>query len=536
MKNIWFAAFAAVLMLGISAAATSSSSGAAIAVSDYSTIPSTVYSGTYAQLRLDLENTGSETADSVAVYYSYGSEDSYMSVGGIGSGSSTITSLPFNVPSDYKGSVIVLYLRIVFEDSGGTQMTYASIPISVSGRNSLVAEVTGTGPSELYPGDTVSVNLRISNIGENSMGDVTLAPESGSGIYLNGSSSIRLGDIESGGARNASLSLIVSSPSSYGRQMIPIVVTYEDAQYNQINGTVYAGPVNIMSSNTKWELSVVPDTSVEIGSGTVFSVSIKNRGADSDSAIVQIGSGDEFMPLGPSRIYFDSVSPGETKTANMTIGISSSVAAGYYNLPVSIISGNGQSWNGSVGVLIQATPELTITNGDSITLGSEGEVSITIANTGNSAIRSAYASVTSSSDLKVTASSSEFVGTLNVDDSYTLQPTVSAPAKNGEYPLLISVTFKDSLNQEKTVTKTVYITVGSSTGDSAGTPASNGNGTAMTGPGNGFSQRNASGIRVFGVDVIPIAAVVAVLGLAYFVWMKKFRRKKEEPKKEEQRK
>jgi len=529
----WFAAFAAVLLVGLAGAATTASTnanGATVQVSDYSTIPGTVYSGSYAQLKLDIANSGIETAQSTTIYYSYGTEDNYMSVGDIGSGSSTITAMPFHVPDGYEGGVLVIYLRISCQDSSGTHTTYASIPVSISGRNDVSVNVLDTNPSEIYPGDSLSVKLSLKDVGGNDISDVAVEPYPDSGFFLNGTSAIRLGNMKDGQERNVSLALVLSSPPSYGRQMVPILLTYEDALHNRANETVYAGPIGIMRSDTKWALYLSPTTPVEIGSGTVFSLSIRNRGADPDSAVVQIGSGDEFMPLGSSKIYFDGVGPNETRAANVTIGISSSAAAGYYELPVSILSGNGQSWNGSVGVFVQATPELTITDGVPITPGTETKLSIKIANTGNSAIRSAYVSIEpgANNGLKVTDSGTEFAGTLNVDDFYTAQPTVSAPFAAGSYPLLVNVTFRDSMNQERTVAKEIDVIVGN-----AGSASGSGSASSFVGNGtrSGQFSRNTGGIRVFGIDVVPIAAVIVVLGLAYFVWMKKFRRKKEEQKK-----
>ncbi|MCX6773535.1 MAG: hypothetical protein NTY68_00865 [Candidatus Micrarchaeota archaeon] len=489
----WFAAFAAVLMMGIAAAATASSTtsstsgGSAIQVSSYSTIPDTVYRGSYAQLQLNLGNSGTETAQSVTIDYNYGTDESYMSVGDIGSGSSTITALPFHVPDGYNGAVIVVYLKVIYQDSGGQHTTYASIPVSISGKNSVSADVLGATPSEIYPGDALSVILSLKDIGGNDISDVAVEPYPDSGFFLNGTSAIQLGDMRNGESRNVSISLVMSSPPSYGRQMVPILITYQDELHNRANETVYAGPIGMMSSNTKWALS----------------------------------------PLGSSRIYFDGIKTGETKNVNVTIGISSSAAAGYYDLPVSIISGNGQSWNGSMGVLVQATPELTISNGQSVTPGNESKVPIKIANTGNSAIRSAYVSIEPGPDsgLRVT-SGTEFIGTLNVDDSYTAQPTVSVPFATGSYPLSVTVTYRDSMNQERNVTKEIFLDVGNS-GSFSGSGSFNGNGTFARGQ----FTRNTGGIRVFGIDIVPIAAVLAVLGIGYFIWIKKFKRKKEEQRK-----
>jgi hypothetical protein len=182
-------------------------------------------------------------------------------------------------------------------------------------------------------------------------------------------------------------------------------------------------------------------------------------------------------------------------------------------------------------VLIQATPELTISNGQNVVPGNESKVPIKIANTGNSAIRSAYVTIEpgADSDLRVT-SGTEFIGTLNVDDSYTAQPIVAVPFATGSYPLSVTVTYRDSMNQERNVTKEIYLDVGNSGGfsGSGNTASFSGNGTFNRGQ---LSRNNTGGIRVFGIDIIPIVAVLIVLAIAYFIWIKKFKRKKEDQKK-----
>jgi uncharacterized membrane protein len=167
----------------------------------------------------------------------------------------------------------------------------------------------------------------------------------------------------------------------------------------------------------------------------------------------------------------------------------------------------------TVGIYVQASPGITVTaDNTEVAPGGSSKLTIKIANTGNSAIRSVYVS-SGSKDLDVTASQSEFVGTLNVDDYFTYQPTVSAsPGRSaGQYQLGVNVTFKDGTNQQRIIQKTVEVTVG--------------NGAfSFT---NSTNRTRSSGFRVFGIDVIPIAELLVVLVVLYFAAPRVYRKYKE---------
>src|SRR5271157_1743766 len=79
------------------ASTTTSASSSALQVVSYNTIPDTVYPGTAAQLQLDIENSGTASAQGVTVYYQVPGQSGYTSiyVGNIGTGSTAIASVPF---------------------------------------------------------------------------------------------------------------------------------------------------------------------------------------------------------------------------------------------------------------------------------------------------------------------------------------------------------------------------------------------------------------------------------------------------------
>lgn len=95
------------------------------------------------------------------------------------------------------------------------------------------------------------------------------------------------------------------------------------------------------------------------------------------------------------------------------------------------------------GVIVEATPEITVSLDTAGTAGAQ----VQVANTGNSQIRSVHVSVTPDGSKTPTES---FIGTLNVDDFSSVSlPSGSARSVN------VEVRFKDSRNAEHLVSQTL---------------------------------------------------------------------------------
>jgi len=81
--------------------------------------------------------------------------------------------------------------------------------------------------------------------------------------------------------------------------------------------------------------------------------------------------------------------------------------------------------------------------------------SVQVANTGNSQIRSVYASATPAGSQTATES---FMGTLNVDDFATLTLGSAAAGRN----VNVEIRFRDTSNQEHAISKTLSASAGNS--------------------------------------------------------------------------
>ena len=105
--------------------------------------------------------------------------------------------------------------------------------------------------------------------------------------------------------------------------------------------------------------------------------------------------------------------------------------------------------------------------------------------------------------MRVTGTADKFIGTLNVDDFATFQVNVmqTGGAQQGTGATIpVSITFKDSTNQEHTITQDVPVTPGATSGTGAA--------------GANFRGRSSG---LFGLGDIPLyAGVLILLVLAYF--------------------
>ena len=515
-----------LLLFLILAASTSYAvaSGSALQVSGYTTVPTSVYPGTTDQLKLTIENSGSDTATGVTLYYSYGvqSDNAYTNVGDISAGSSAIVTIPFKVPNSVNGGVLVIPIRIDYSDSTGknNKESPVSIPIPIAQHQILEVKTISLSKQTVQAGEKVTAQLEIINSGGR-MDNVVITTPDNSSFTLAGINQQSIGEIASNTSKTVSVNLISSSLTASGKYTIPIVVSYQDALQNTVSQTVYIGPVTVSDSSTQFRIDLVPVTSTEIGSEAEFRLTLENTGESATSAIIDLNQSSVFTPIGVSRIYFDYIGSGENATKIVKLGIGATALAGYYNLPLTITA-NGKTYVQNIGVPVQATSELAITSDTQpqfVTAGTNGvKVLVQIANVGNTPIRSVYASTQSTDGFNVVGASDKLVGTLNIDDFTTFQFTINVrnQAVPGKYTIPVTINFKDSENKPHTVIKDVAIEVYSS--DMATRFNDAATAGAMTNGAAGAARRN--GGVLFGFSWLQIILVMVVLAGAYFGYKK----------------
>lgn len=494
-----------VLVSGAASAAPNNSSNVVLQVTDYSIIPPVVYPGISGYAKLTVANTGSDDATGVSVYYTYGQSSAqlFFASGDISSSSSAQITIPFKIPQEVPNGIYVINVNIYFMPSSTSQqkMTSVTIPIIVSQYQALEVTTLGTDRDVIAPGEAVKIQLGINNTG-GIVNNLVVTTPGNSSFFLEGTTQRTLGNVASNSSMNITLGLLSSSTAQLGQYTIPLIFTYQDATGNTTSETLYVGPVSILAPSTQFRLYMKPLTPTEVGSQAVFQLTVENAGTSPVTAIIDVNATTTFTPIGVSRVYFGSIGPGQNASENVTLGISNTVSAGYYELPLTVTLSSGNVVAQNVGVSVSATPDLTVTASSQLSTGAGGTVAIQISNTGNAPIRSVYVSA-SSGDFTITGASDKFVGTLNVDDFASMSLTVGTPrSAAGNHTITVTTTFKDTNNIQHVVAKTVDVEA--FTG--------NGNFTSTT-----FGNRRNQGV-IFGLGWVEIIGGVVVIVIVYLVY------------------
>jgi hypothetical protein len=518
-KNIFLAIIVVACLGGVAFAADEP----ALQITNYSTVPSSVYPGALGYLQITLANKGTAAADTVTAYYNVGGVAQTSSSGSISSGSSAQLSIPFKIPQEAGGSIQLLSVDIYYTytlTSGGaaSKKTSISIPILVLQQSPLEVRTVSTGKMSIAPGEKFDAELELKNTG-GVVNNLVITMPQNSTFTIEGSTQKAVGSIAPNSTVKVKIGLVSSSSTAIGTYGVPVLFTYQDALLRPFEETLYVGPLSVLDASAQYRLSLVPSESVEIGSLAQFRLTLQNTGSVAMSATVDINSTDVFMPIGMQKVYFDSVKPGESSAMDITIGVDSGTSAGYYSLPLRLTTSTGQSAVFYTGISVDATPEVTVT------LDAQNS-QVQIANTGNSNIRSVHAVATSASGAKTDS----FIGTLSVDDFATLSLPAGALGS-----VDVEIRFRDSNNFEHTVKNALQLgqgAGGNSTFRSGGASAGGFAGNAGTGTGGQRSNNplgfllgpggRAAGTQSLGIDPVFLgagAAVVIVVGyFAYKRW------------------
>jgi len=523
-KMIFVFAMAVMLTCGTALAAP------ILQITNYTTLPTEVYPGTLGYLQIKLSNTGDATAESVTSHYSIDSMDRTDSLGEISAGSYAQVAIPFKISQSAVGSIQLVNIDIYYSMQSGTggsttsKKTSLSVPLLVKQFKPLDVTVIEMKGLSIAPGEKLPLTLNVKNTG-GVVNNLVISMPVNSSFSIDGGAERTVGTIPFNASVNVSLTLASSSDTKTGTYPVGVDFTYQDALNQPTDDIIYIGPVSVLESSTQYKLTFVPlDAPVEIGSQEPFLLTLENAGGSPISGAIDINSTAVFTPIGAQRLYFENVPVGGNASMNIIIGVGATQSAGYYTLPVRLTPNAGQAVSYNMGISVAATPEITVT------LDTTGTTpSVQVANTGNSQIRSVYASAKATGSQTATES---FMGTLNVDDFATLTLGSAATGRS----VNVEIRFRDTSNQEHTVTKTLSATAGNSSfvqgtrnqtgGMAAGAAGNFANRNSNNPLGMLFGGAGGRSAASSGPDLLTIGVVaVVVLVVAFFAYRKFFAKK-----------
>ncbi len=517
--TLFMTMLALVFISGLTMAAT----GPLLQITNNTITPSPVYAGTMGYLQITLNNVGDSIAYGTGATYVAGGVSGSVSVGDIGIGSSAQAIIPFSADSSAAGGIQLVSVDIYYtyqstatsttgSSGASTQKLSLQVPIQVSQPNPLQVRTVSISPPAISAGESVTLHLTVQNIG-GLVNNLVISTPANSSFSLSGGSQQVVGAIDPNASKSIDVTLLSSSSTSIGTYSVPLAFTYYDRlnRPNEVNISV--GPLSVVDASSQYRLTLTPGGSVYAGSTVLMHLSLSNTADRTISAVVDLSTvssnSSVFTPIGSQQVYFDSIAPNSTASADVSIGVSSTAAPGYYNLPLKLTPSVGASALYYSGVSVEDQSSLEISMDQS---GASGD--ILIANTGNSPIRSVYVTVTSRNNQ--TAPVESFIGTLNVDDYSSVAWDTSYGAAH------VVVNFKDSRNTLHTITKDVTANGGSVAGTGAGR-SSNFNGTprqpgllgalGVRGGAAGGSASSAGGL-----PLVPIGIGIVVVVVVFFAW------------------
>ncbi len=519
-----------LVFAGLMVGALSSNSGAVLQISNYTVIPSTVYPGTTGYVQLTLANAGSDTATGITAYYNYleASVPTPLSEGNLAPDSTEQITIPFEVPQQVSSGLYMINIGVYYSASStfnNIQEASLSIPLVVSQQQSLQVQTISTSNSIISPGNSFSVEVEVNNNGGSNINNLIVTTASNSSFSIQGASQQSIGNVDYNSSVNAVINLTSSTSTTPGQYTIPLEFQYNNALGMTVSQILNVGPVTIAAPLTSFILSMKPLTITEVGGESEFNLTIQNTESNVESYLVDLNlNSSVFIPLNQSLVYLGPVNAGQSTSYVLTFGISNSVTAGYYQIPLQVTLASGQTVNQSIGVYVTATPGFTVTTSSGI-----GGITIEVANTGNTEVRSVFLSATSK-DVGIEGTSSQFVGTMNIDDIATLPLTVSAlpsfqsgrvlgnfsrnSGKANQQPVIeLTINFKDLNNIPYTIVENVTLTPAELIAASSGS-ASN------------FRSRQ-TGIVFLGIGIVEWVEIIIVLIVIYFIYTRYFKKKRE---------
>lgn len=375
-------------------------------------------------------------------------------------------------------------------------------------------------PDKIYAGDNAKLQFTVTNLdaARNNAALNVLIP------FGTARTAYSLGSLTIGATKEITVNFGVPASTKAGTYDAYIYATIDGANYQV--GTI---PMQVNSADLSNAViaSVTTDDTVVAGDDTKMTVTLRNVASfDTDDVLVQIGgsinSSDEtseyLLPLSSDRVYIKSIKAGKEANVYFDLAVSASAGPGYYPITLTTTYSVDKAVQSKItqtfALKVSAPASLLVTTADNpVTMASNSSTSIdfTIADSGGVAVRAVYAKATG--DNFTFSADSEYVGTLNMDDTATV--TIKASPKGqlaaGTYPITLNVSYKDAANVERYQLSTVNVQY---TGRS-GTTAFGTNGTVRTKSG-----------TVFGFDYLTIGVALVVLAAAGFLGCKYYSSRK----------
>ena len=353
-----------------------------------------------------------------------------------------------NLNKNYFGKLfLILLISIFFLD-----ICFGGLSVVLNSQN----------PDPVSPGNFVYVNVKISNVDDDDIGDVTLKFLENKNFKLAaGEKAIKkVGLIPAYSGNSASTSyyigkfkLEVSDDAPFGLNTVSFIVTQGNQEFKsdfeilvqEINPTITISDVNI---NT-----------LEAGKTETLTIELKNENSISLKDVVLtldlLNVENKVLNTisGSNKFVLGDLKPQESKKLSFDLVVSPDAESKPVILPIIVdyedALNNEYSEDFSTSVKVYSKPELSfVLDSQEIFTKGKGKITFAVANPGTSTIKGVNIEILSNDDYDVLEGAFQYVGNLNPDDFQTIQSEVFIN-NDKKTSLFVKLTYSDSYNVKK---------------------------------------------------------------------------------------
>lgn len=468
---------------------------------NYTIFPDMIKPGDAFALTFEVVNLGNRTAQSIVITleaggkFLPGSGQASATVPNLAPGQVFLVALNAIAASDTPGGPNALNIKFTYTDfentayTGSTALTVNVEAVTTAPQLTLSGAVP-QGP--VRPGQTVLIDLTISNTGTQRANQVLLRIGGESALLLPGPSgdSFSLGDIEPGASRVYTAEMTVSSAAKAGPQAQAFTLSYQlNGETKDVTGSF---TLDVARAEVRQPLLVLESymlSAEHLAPGDRFTLSlvVKNVGrAAADSLLVTFGtvsgSGEPgsgsggsttttpsqtFAPLGTGGTRFIGVldADGGTVALEQEFIVDGAAKSGVYSLPITLSyldsDGEAASTSLNASVIVVVPPQLRIDDlfpvPESVNAGDEISVGLNIVNIGRSAVQLREATVSTDNGF-VGEPVSTFLGALEPAAEIPVNATVF-PESEGTATVTVTLNYIDELNRPRSIERVYTVEV-----------------------------------------------------------------------------
>lgn len=435
-----------LLMVGILAGSVF----AGVTVPDWDVSQDSFRSGASGVITMTVTNSGEYRMSSIGMTIRSPPEITITGPGTIvdlGVGGSTTVALPFKVKADAASGIYLVEVRFAgFEVvPGGDKVAVSSVAVPITVVDE--PELTLTVDKQVVSGID-EVTLTIENQGGLAK-NLRVRVGDSSEVAMLGTNELFVNEL----AGETSLAMVLDSrDADDGPLDLPVMLSYEDELGISHEETNY---IRMTVKKERLDLTFVQESALITREEGTLTLTVTNGGSEALED-VRISFEDSNIRLkGRNEIAFGNVPAGGSSTqsaaviADYTPGLNRVAATVMWvdenvektesaSIPLTITS------DAEVGVYLEAKPA-------PLTVGTEHTISVLVSNLGSYGIDNVEVSIESEALQMLDISADRYIGSLQNDDFSTVQFKAKViSAEPGEYPLDVSVTYRDKSGEWKT--------------------------------------------------------------------------------------